>query len=133
MALVVVAEDDNDIRALLLRVLQRDGHTVIETKDGAAALAEVLAHPAADAVVSDIDMPEMTGLELCRAIRARPDRAHLPVILVSGSLMPGDEAPEQAEATALLRKPFRPAELTSCLREVLSTGHAPGQAPCTCD
>ena len=132
MALLVVAEDDSDIRALLLRLLRRDGHTVIEAQNGAAALKEVLAQPGVEAVVSDIDMPEMTGIELCQAIRAHEDRAHLPVILVSGNLLPGDQAPGRAEATAFLRKPFRPGELRTCLQDALTIGHRPGQDPCVC-
>jgi CheY-like chemotaxis protein len=133
VALLVVAEDDNDIRKVLLRVLRRDGHTVIETDNGAAAWDEVLARPAVEAVVSDIDMPKMSGLELCQAVRSHQDRAHLPVILVSGSLAPGDQRPAQVEATALLRKPVVPTELLNCLQNALAIGHSPGQQPSVCD
>ncbi|MFC4071888.1 response regulator [Actinoplanes subglobosus] len=132
MALLVVAEDDSDIRGILLRLLQRDGHTVIEAEDGQAAWREVLARPGVEAVVTDIDLPVMSGLELCRSIRADQNRACLPVILVSGSLMPGDQRPRQAQATAMLPKPFRSAELLRCLREALAAGHSPGQEPCAC-
>ncbi|MEV4276435.1 response regulator [Actinoplanes xinjiangensis] len=132
MALLVVAEDDGDIRDVLLRLLSRDGHTVIAADNGATALQEVLTRPGVEAVVTDIDMPQMSGLELCRRIRANEERACLPVILVSGSLMPGDQRPRQVEATALLPKPFRPAELLGCLREALASGHTPGRQPCVC-
>jgi CheY-like chemotaxis protein len=132
VALLVVAEDDSDIRGVLLRLFRRDGHTVIEAENGEAALQEVLNRPGVEAVVTDIDMPVMSGLDLCRSIRAESDRARLPVILVSGSLMPGDQRPQQVQATALLSKPFRPAELLGCLRHALATGHEPGQDPCIC-
>ncbi|BEL06720.1 hypothetical protein Q0Z83_049110 [Actinoplanes sichuanensis] len=132
MALLVVAEDDRDIRDVLLRLLRRDGHTVVETDNGADALQEVLARPGVEAVVTDIDMPVMSGLELCRCIRADRDRACLPVILVSGSLMPGDRRPQEVAATALLPKPFRPAELLGCLSQALANGHEPGRQPCDC-
>ncbi|MFI1993796.1 response regulator [Actinoplanes sp. NPDC020271] len=132
MALLVVAEDDCDIREVLLRLFRRDGHTVVEAENGETALREVLARPDVEAVVTDIDMPVMSGLELCRCIRADKDRARLPVILVSGSLMPGDRRPRQVEATALLSKPFRPAELLGCLRHALEAGHETGQEPCVC-
>ncbi|PRX12675.1 response regulator [Actinoplanes italicus] len=132
MALLVVADDDTDIREVLSRLLRRDGHTVIAADNGETALREILARPGVDAVVTDIDMPQMSGLELCRSIRADRERSCLPVILVSGSLMPGDQRPQQVQATALLPKPFRSAELLRCLRAALADGHEPGQAPCVC-
>nr|WP_280528278.1 response regulator [Actinoplanes ianthinogenes] len=76
-------------------------------------------------VVSDIDMPHLTGVELCRTIRADPATATLPVIFVSGSLVPGDSRPVDAQATAILCKPFKPAELIACLDKALAAGHEP--------
>ena len=131
VALIVVADDDGDLLALITLLLQRDGHTVVETADGAAALRAVREHRP-DAVLSDIDMPLMSGLELCVAIRADPELRDLPVVLVSGSIMPGDERPEQAQATALLRKPFVRHDLTACLNKALAGGHQEGRPPTDC-
>jgi CheY-like chemotaxis protein len=131
MALVVVAEDDDDIRMIIVRLLRRAGHTVAEAPDGQAAL-ELSGAVRPDAVVSDIDMPRMSGVGLCQAIRADPATATVPVIFVSGSLIPGDTRPNDAQATAVLSKPFKPGELLSCLDKVLATGHQPGQEPTTC-
>ncbi|MGW4947272.1 response regulator [Actinoplanes sp. NPDC004185] len=131
MALVIVAEDEDDIRHIMGRVLRRAGHTVIEAPDGSAALTEVhTARP--DAVVSDIDMPRMSGLQLCEAIRADPRTATLPVIFVSGSLVPGDTRPVDAQATAIVSKPFLPRDLVACLAKALTTGHVKGQEPTSC-
>ena len=132
MALLVVAEDDADIRAVMRRVFRRDGHTVIEAENGAVALEEVMAQPTVDAVVTDLDMPVMSGSDLCKAIRTSQSSANLPVIIVSGSLLPGEQVTDDAEATAFLRKPFQPAELQACLREALTAGHKPGQKPTVC-
>jgi CheY-like chemotaxis protein len=131
MALVVVAEDDDDIRGIILLVLRRGGHTVVVTRDGAEGLLAVREHRP-DVLVSDIDMPVMSGVELCRAVRADPELSTLPVIFVSGSLLPGDPRPQEAEVTALLPKPFIPRELLSCLEKVLAAGHRPRQAPISC-
>jgi CheY-like chemotaxis protein len=99
---------------------------VVETADGAAALQAVREHwPAV--VVSDIDMPVMSGVELCRALRADAATADLPVIFVSGNLMPGDTRPERAGATAIVSKPFLPRELLTCVAANLPDG--PGAAP----
>lgn len=119
--LLVLAEDEDDIRMLAGRILRRAGFTVIETADGAAALAAVREHGPV-AVVSDIDMPVLSGVDLCLAIRADRATSDLPVIFVSGSLVPGDTRPEQAQASAVLLKPFLPADLIACVRTALDGG-----------
>lgn len=128
MALLVIAEDDDDIRAIMVRVLRRGGHAIVEAADGAAALEAVREHRP-QAVVTDLDMPAMTGAELCLAIRADDELRELPVIFVSGSLMPGDTRPVDAGATAVLGKPFRPADLTGVLDRALADGHHAGRSP----
>ncbi|WP_433790633.1 response regulator [Actinoplanes sp. CA-252034] len=131
MALIVVAEDDGDIREVMTRVLRRAGHTVVETDDGAQAL-EAVREQRPDILVSDIDMPRMSGVELSRALRAEPATRDLPVVFVSGSLAPGDSRPGLAQATAVLFKPFLPRELSVCVEKVLNSGHTHGQEPSVC-
>lgn len=128
MALLVVAEDDDDIRTIMVRVLRRGGHEIVEAADGAAAL-EAVRRRRPQAVITDLDMPVMTGAELCLAIRADDELRDLPVIFVSGSLMPGDSRPADAGATAILSKPFRPADLTGVLDRALADGHEQGRSP----
>jgi CheY-like chemotaxis protein len=130
VALVVVAEDNDDIRTIVVRLLRRSGHVVVDAPDGAAALEAVLQHRP-QAVVTDIDMPAMTGAELCQVLRANPDFRDLPVVFVSGSLLPGDSRPADAGATAVVTKPFKPRDLIDTLDEVLAAGHQPGQLPTT--
>lgn len=71
--LVLVAEDDDEMRHLITRALRRDGYEVIAAHDGAglfSALRASLAHGRKpDLVVSDVRMPHMTGLDLARAIQ----------------------------------------------------------------
>lgn len=126
MAEIVLAEDDDDIRQVTARVLRRAGHTVVETSDGAAGLQAVRNH-LPDLVVSDIDMPKMSGVDLCMAIRADPGSASLPVLFISGSLLPGDPRPADGQATAILRKPFLPGELLTCVEKLVQDGHVPGK------
>lgn len=128
MSLAVVAEDDDDIRHIMARVLRRGGHSVVEAENGAVALEAVFQHRP-DVVVSDIDMPVMNGVELCQALRADAEFRELPVVFVSGSLLIGDTRPAEAQATASLAKPFRPPELLSCVERALADGHRDGQAP----
>jgi CheY-like chemotaxis protein len=116
--MIVVAEDHEDIRYVLKRALERAGHEVIAAADGAEALDAVRRHRP-DIVVTDVDMPMMNGLELCRAIRADPGLRHIPVVLASGSLLPGDPVAAEAGASATLLKPFLPAQLLDCVAGLL--------------
>ncbi|MFC7530700.1 response regulator [Actinoplanes sp. GCM10030250] len=116
--MIVVAEDHDDIRYVLQRSLERAGHRVVAAADGAAALAAIREHRP-DLVVTDVDMPKMTGLDLCRAIRADVDLRHIPVVVASGSLMPGDGRAEDAGASATLLKPFVPAQLLALIATLL--------------
>jgi CheY-like chemotaxis protein len=115
---IVVAEDHEDIRYVLKRALERAGHEVVATPDGAAALDAVRKHRP-DVVVTDLDMPRMTGLDLCRAIRADDELRHIPVVLASGSLLPGDERAAEVGASATLLKPFLPAQLLALVATLL--------------
>ncbi|AGL16546.1 response regulator [Actinoplanes sp. N902-109] len=125
MALVVVAEDDGDIREIMERVLRRAGHTVVAAGDGAAGLAAVRERRP-DLVVSDIDMPVMSGIEMTLALRGDPATEDLPVLFVSGSVAPGDPGPAAVEGTSVLFKPFLPAELTAAVDQALHAGRAAG-------
>jgi len=118
--LIVVAEDQEEIRYVLQRALERAGHEVVATGDGVAALEAIRLHRPA-VVVTDVDMPHMTGLELCRAIRADAELRHIPVVLASGSLLPGDEAAAAVGASAMLLKPFLATQLVACVAALLQT------------
>ncbi len=118
MALLVTAEDDDDLRRVMARSLERAGHTVVATANGAEALAAAREHRP-DAVVTDVEMPRMTGLELCHAIRQDQDLRHTPVLVVSGSIDPHDPRAATAGVTAIVPKPFSPRELLQRLDELL--------------
>jgi CheY-like chemotaxis protein len=116
--MIVVAEDHEDIRFVLKRALERAGHEVVTAADGAEALDAVRRYRP-QIVVTDVDMPHMSGLELCRAIRADADLRHIPVVLASGSLLPGDQRADEVGASATLLKPFLPAQLLACVAALL--------------
>jgi CheY-like chemotaxis protein len=116
MALVLVADDNERIREVITRVLQRAGHTVITEADGEAAWGSVCERRP-DLVIIDGVMPGTSGFDVCERIHDDPATAHIPVIVVSGWLPAGSEA---LCATATLAKPFMPNELTERVEEVLA-------------
>jgi two-component system cell cycle sensor histidine kinase/response regulator CckA len=109
---VLVAEDEADVRALAVRALRMAGYTVLEAKDGAAAL-DLVAAQQGDivAIVSDVAMPLMGGWELSREVATR--YPGVPVLLLSGYAT--DDLVRRgliADAgVPLLLKPFTPTEL----------------------
>lgn len=106
---ILVAEDDRNLRRILRAMLTREGYEVSEAIDGAAA-ASFLAGRKVDALVTDIRMPGMDGLELFRHCRER--HAGLPVILVTayGRIEDAVEA-MRAGAFDYILKPFDEAEI----------------------
>ena len=82
MASIILAEDDAAERGLMARGLAGDGHTVIEAENGQVALQHILANPAIAVLITDVEMPELDGIELAR--RAMAARPGLKVLLISG-------------------------------------------------
>jgi PAS domain S-box-containing protein len=117
---VVVAEDEDGVRDVVARMLERLGYNVVPAEDGVSALERLGEHtgPVA-AVLLDLSMPRMGGSEALMHIRERfPD---LPVVLMSGYTEQevASKLIERAGgAVAFLQKPFLPEDLTSALRQV---------------
>ncbi len=126
-ATVLVIEDDEDLRPLLGRMLERAGYQAVMAVHGRDALQR-LKERSIDLVVTDMLMPEMDGVELMRLLRSeRPD---LPVIAISG-------VEEWAEylriaknlgARATLQKPVSAADLVGSVRHVLGAANPPSIA-----
>jgi CheY-like chemotaxis protein len=119
--LVVVADDDEDILMLVRATLSSGGYDVAVARNGAAALA-LLRERRPAAVVLDIAMPELDGLEVLARLRADPETADLPVVLLSARAQESDVARGyELGASKYVRKPFSPRELKDAVDE-LTTG-----------
>jgi two-component system response regulator MtrA len=117
--LILVADDDEDILALVKAVLERAGHEVAAVADGAEALAGVRARKP-DLAILDITMPGLDGLEVLRRLRTDAATSALPIVLVSAQAQEADVALGFANgATAYVKKPFSPRELAARVAELL--------------
>jgi CheY-like chemotaxis protein len=130
MTLILVAEDDDDIRTVLQRLFDRAGFDVLTATDGRAALNTAREHHP-DVVLTDLDMPHLDGLQLCQAIRQDPDLADTPVAILSGGVQPGDPRIAGAHVCGVLLKPFSKDELITDVRRLADTGHHRHHSPCS--
>ncbi len=118
---VLVVEDHPVNRKVVARMLQKDGHVVLEAVDGQEALERL--DPAIDVVLMDVEMPNMDGVAATRAIRALEDAAgrHVPIVGLTGAALPGDrERCLAAGMDACLVKPVTRASLFSTIARVLA-------------
>ena len=117
---ILVVEDDPDIADLIRRYLQRGGFEVEIHASGRDALAAVGSSPP-DLILLDMRMPRMTGLEACRALKAQPGTASIPVVFLSGRGLDDEvQSGLDAGALAFIVKPFAPDELVSEIEQLLA-------------
>ena len=113
---VLVVEDEEPLRAMIRRLLQREGYTVLEADNGAHALRllEEASGRTVELVLTDVRMPLMGGRELAAALaRSQPG---LPVVLMSGFTAQLREIQLISPNLALLPKPFRDHDLLATIR-----------------
>lgn len=119
MAIVLIAEDDADIRALIAYKLQQAGHHVVGVADGLSAVAAAREHRP-DLAIVDVSMPGLSGMQVCTALREHGATAQIPVILLSARAHPDDsETGLQSGAVDYVTKPFSPRALMQRVESLL--------------
>ena len=121
--LILIVEDEEAIATLLRYNLEREGFKVAVARDGEEGLAALAEHRP-DLAIVDWMLPYVSGLELCRQIRRRPETHGLPVIMLTAR---GEEADRvrglDAGADDYIAKPFSTTELLARVRAVLRRAH----------
>ncbi len=133
LGLNILLAEDNDVNVrIMTRLLERLGHNVTHAANGALALAAISGGNSFDAVLMDVQMPELDGLEATRRLREdehREGRSRVHVIALTAHAMKGDEeACREAGMDGYLAKPIDPKKLREALDAVTSRGEskAPG-------
>jgi DNA-binding response OmpR family regulator len=120
MTAILIADDDEDIRDLVAFKLEAAGFDVTIVDNGLSALSAARDDPP-DLVVLDVMMPGLSGIDVCRALRAEQSTAHLPIILLTARAQEGDvQVGFGAGADDYVVKPFSPRELVSRVEAVLA-------------
>ncbi|MGE5478796.1 MAG: response regulator [Chloroflexota bacterium] len=116
---ILVAEDSPSIRKFITLALKIQGYNVIPTQDGMDAL-EKLSKFGADLVVTDLNMPNIDGIRLVKAIRENKFFRRLPIIILSSASREEDIASGiEAGADAYLLKPFNTNKIQSEVAKLL--------------
>ncbi len=119
MSKVIMTVDDSaSVRQMVCLTLKDAGYAVIEACDGKDALAK-LTGPV-DMIVTDLNMPNMDGIELIRSVRALPQYKFTPIVmLTTESQASRKEEGKAAGATGWIVKPFKPEQLLAVAKKLL--------------
>jgi DNA-binding response OmpR family regulator len=116
---VLAADDDEDILALVAFRLERSGYTVLQARDGQEAF-ELAQSEKPDLAVLDVMMPKLDGFELTRRLRAEEATSRMPIILLTARAQDTDvDQGFAVGADDYLRKPFSPQELRTRVQAIL--------------
>jgi two-component system cell cycle response regulator DivK len=124
-ARILVTDDQEDNRRILIDLLTAAGFEVIEAATGEEGVAQAERHKP-DLILMDIQLPGIDGLEATRRIKGQPALAHIPVFAVTSFALAGDEAKALAAGCdGYVAKPFSPRALLQRVRETLAGRGAP--------
>jgi two-component system chemotaxis response regulator CheY len=115
---ILAVDDSASLRQMVAFTLKGAGYDVIEAEDGADGLAKATATPV-NVVLTDQNMPNMDGLTLVKSLRALPQYASTPILLLTTESSDDMKAKGKAAgATGWLVKPFDPAKLLEVIKKV---------------
>ena len=128
MSRILVAEDDPDIANLLTHYLQRAGFEADMVSSGRDVVPRVRKAPP-DLLLLDLMLPEVDGLEVCRAVRADPHMASIPIIMVTAKAEESDRIVGlELGADDYITKPFSPNEVIARVKALLRRSQRTGPA-----
>jgi PAS domain S-box-containing protein len=118
---VLNVNDDEANRYMVTRILEQAGYTVAEAVDGREAL--LLARRKPQIVILDVKLPDISGLEVCRRLKADPELRKIPVLQTSATFISAERRVEGLDsgADAYLAQPIEPPELVATVRSLLRT------------
>jgi two-component system chemotaxis response regulator CheY len=119
MAKILAVDDSASMRQMVSFTLKGAGHDVVEASDGAEAL-KLAEGMSVDLVLSDVNMPNMNGIELCKNLRQLASYKFTPILMLTTESA-GDKKAEgkSAGATGWIVKPFNPDQLLTTIKKVL--------------
>ena len=115
---ILLVEDNEFNRKIVRDLLARQPYDLLEAHDGEAGVAAAR-RDKPDVIVMDVQLPKLSGLDATRAIRAEPETATIPIIVVTSFALSGDDKKAMdAGASAYLAKPYSPRQLLDTIRRM---------------
>ena len=115
---ILLIEDNEFNRKIVRDLLARQPYDLLGANDGEAGVAAAR-RDRPDVIVMDVQLPKLSGLDATRAIRADPDTAKIPIIVVTSFALSGDDKKAMdAGASAYLAKPYSPRQLLDTIRKM---------------
>lgn len=116
---ILIVDDAATMRRMVAFTLKNVGYQLLEAGDGAQAL-DMLRNKSVDLVITDVNMPNMDGIELTRRLRTLPNFVRTPILLLTTESAPEKKvAGRAAGATGWIVKPFQQDQLLSVVSRVL--------------
>jgi len=126
---VLVVEDEQDIAALIKHTLEKGGEIEADVAHTGDAALKAVAERAPDLVVLDLNLPVLSGFEVCRILKSRPDTAHVPIIILTARTSESDRVTGlDIGADDYIVKPFSLREFAARVRAVLRRGRTEAAA-----
>jgi two-component system alkaline phosphatase synthesis response regulator PhoP len=121
---VLIVEDEQDIAGLLKHTLEKMGGVEVDVVDTGDAALRMVAEREPNLILLDLNLPVLSGLEVCRILRVRPNTAHIPIIMLTARTSESDRVTGlDVGADDYIVKPFSLRELTARVRAMLRRGN----------
>lgn len=127
---VLVVEDEQDIAGLIKHALERKGDIEVDIAAAGDTAIRSVSETAPDLIVLDLNLPVLSGVEVCRIVRARPATSHIPIIMLTARASESDRVSGlELGADDYITKPFALRELVARVRAVLRRGSPTERKP----
>ena len=124
-----MVDDEQDIAGLIKHTLERGGDLQAEVVGSGDAALKVVTERTPDLIILDLNLPVLSGIEVCRILRGRPNTARVPIIMLTARAGEADRVVGlDLGADDYITKPFSPRELAARVRAVLRRGRGDGIA-----
>ena len=124
---ILVVEDEQDIAGLIKHTLEKTGHMQVDVVGAGDAALRSLSQAEPDLIILDLNLPVLSGVEVCRIVRTRDDTAHIPIIMLTARSAESDRVTGlEIGADDYITKPFSLRELVARVRAVLRRGTTEG-------
>ncbi len=114
---IMTVDDSASVRQMVAFTLKSAGYDVLEARDGQDALGKL--RPEVGMIITDLNMPQMDGIELIKAVRGKPGHKFIPIVMLTTESQSEKKAQGKAAgATGWIVKPFKPEQLLDVVRKV---------------